>query len=845
MLRGIQLSEEFRKRYKLLALIGKGGAGQVFKAVQLSLQREVAVKFLSPELFSDEESLARFMQEADIAARLHHPNVVQVLEKGNTQGVPYIVYEFIEGIDLGTYIQRNGNLPVEEAVRIVKEIARGLYFAHTLNILHRDLKSENILLHGPQKLVKITDFGIAKVVGDSRIKTETGVVLGTPSYLPPERVKGKPATVLSDLYSLGVLFYEMLCGRLPFWGQSPMEIALKHVKEPVPPISGRGVDVPEVVEYMVVKRMLAKEPSRRFQSMRHFLLALDEVESHLARSGGGRRTKEELLRKIDSYTGEARKRSEGKELGTIRKRSGTHRVPGGRDEARRKLVQLEIQRRLEQMRRRKRLEKILTAIALVVVAGFVSVVGYYWYRSAAMLPSDDETSVSGGADCYDVLGLRTESGISTADVSWESTVPYHSRIVYWRSDAPYSRDEAEGEPGVTRTHHVRVEELDEGSEYVFRIVFPDGTTSLENRFKTKYFRVVEEGVTWLSPTAFRLSCHVNVPMWTRMVLRNIVTGERFEKTSRRPVSTMTLERGGVSPSDRFEYKLYFYDRPPEGDEAVPSKVADWKPVEPFSRRFEIMHARLARFLRRERPMQALAQIVKVASGAGRLSSARARSMCAEIVVETRSRAEELLDGLRKQWKYVLGPYCPPSLRWDTTRLLQTFLDIDAVAALMGTSERCGAADFFGRWPCRLSGSAVPSPVATSVPVTFVGHYRRHRGWKLGADASASEVRTKVRLPESARSEAPVGELKVTVRGLGAWEVLEVRIGDIVRWRMHGVAGALERTFHLGFEPKTAVDEDGAVRFVFRLRPLVDGVNMPDGARISSVDMLFHRRMDER
>lgn len=250
-------------RYRILELIGEGGMALVYKAECTLLQRTVAVKVLRPQYSSDKEFVTRFRREAQAAASLSHPNVVNIYDVGQDEGVHYIVMELIEGDNLKSLIRKEAPLPVNRALRIALQICEALRHAHDHNIIHRDIKPHNILII-PDGRVKVTDFGIARAISAGGF-TQTGVVMGSVQYFSPEQAKGIPVGPQSDLYALGCVTYEMLTGEVPFTGESPISIALKHIQEKPLSIRKLRPDLsPGVVK--VIEKALTKDLEERYPS---------------------------------------------------------------------------------------------------------------------------------------------------------------------------------------------------------------------------------------------------------------------------------------------------------------------------------------------------------------------------------------------------------------------------------------------------------------------------------------------------------------------------------------------------------------------------------------------------
>lgn len=252
------------KRYKLLNPIGQGGMAVVFKAQDLSLGRLVAVKVLRENLTSDPEFLARFQQEARAAANLAHPNIVTVHDFGRDGGRYYIVMEYIEGKDLKSLIKDGAPFPLDHALDLCIQICAGVGYAHRAGLVHCDIKPQNILVTGDGR-VKITDFGIARALANVRPGETTDVVWGSPQYYSPEQAAGEHPTPASDVYSIGVVMFEMLAGRLPFVASTQQSLAIMHLREEPPRLSLFNPQVPEMLE-RIVHKVLAKEPAARYRT---------------------------------------------------------------------------------------------------------------------------------------------------------------------------------------------------------------------------------------------------------------------------------------------------------------------------------------------------------------------------------------------------------------------------------------------------------------------------------------------------------------------------------------------------------------------------------------------------
>ncbi|MBD0318628.1 MAG: serine/threonine protein kinase [Thermoleophilia bacterium] len=259
-------------RYRLEEILGVGGMSTVYRAHDRVLERDVALKVLHSRLSRDPAYVERFRREARAIARLSHPNIVTVIDRGEAEGRQYIVFELVRGVDLKR-LARARRLPIAQALALAHQAGRGLAFAHENGIVHRDVKPQNVLVDG-DGVAKVTDFGIARANGRDEGLTETGAVLGTSDYLPPEQAVGQPVDERSDQYSLGVLLYELLTGELPYPADSPLEVAMRHVHDPVPGVLAVRPELSPRIDG-VVRRAMAKRPEDRFPSLDAFIAALE------------------------------------------------------------------------------------------------------------------------------------------------------------------------------------------------------------------------------------------------------------------------------------------------------------------------------------------------------------------------------------------------------------------------------------------------------------------------------------------------------------------------------------------------------------------------------------------
>lgn len=250
-------------RYRLVAQQGSGGMAVIYKAIDQSLGRTVAIKILRPSLTPDPTFITRFQNEARSIANLTHPNIVTVFDVGDDNQTHYIVMEYVDGRDLKKLIREYGALPLDRAVDLAIGICAGLGFAHRAGLVHADVKPQNILLNKDNQ-VKITDFGIALALSDSQPKERQSVVWGSPHYFAPEQAQGERPTAASDVYSIGVVMFEMLTGRLPFTGANQQELAMSHIRSPIPKVTDINPAVPESLSQIVYK-VMSKEPSNRYR----------------------------------------------------------------------------------------------------------------------------------------------------------------------------------------------------------------------------------------------------------------------------------------------------------------------------------------------------------------------------------------------------------------------------------------------------------------------------------------------------------------------------------------------------------------------------------------------------
>lgn len=260
------------ERYRIIDTLGEGGMANVYLAEDIILQRKVAVKILRLDLQNEPQTQARFQREALATSELSHPNIVSVLDVGTDHGLPYMVMEYVDGPDLKEYIRQNAPLDLHEVIRIMDQILSAVALAHKHNVIHRDLKPQNILMDKIGN-IKIADFGIAVALNQSSV-TQTNSVMGSVHYMSPEQTRGGLVTKQSDIYSLGIILYELITGTVPFNGDTPVSIALKHAQEPIPSIRKKDQSVPQALENVVLKAT-AKDPRDRYATAQAMQADLD------------------------------------------------------------------------------------------------------------------------------------------------------------------------------------------------------------------------------------------------------------------------------------------------------------------------------------------------------------------------------------------------------------------------------------------------------------------------------------------------------------------------------------------------------------------------------------------
>ncbi len=257
--------DKINDRYQIIKTIGEGGMANVYLAKDTILDRNVAVKVLRGDLADDEKFVRRFQREALSASKLNHPNIVEMYDVGEDNGSYYIVMEYVQGKTLKSLVKKRGALTLPEVIDIMTQLCSAIICAHDSYIIHRDIKPQNVMILDDGR-VKIMDFGIAMALNSNEL-TQTNSVMGSVHYLPPEQANGSGSTIKSDIYSLGILMYELLIGKVPFKGDNAVEIAIKQMKEPIPSICKQNPDIPQSVENIVL-RACAKNPKNRYDSVK-------------------------------------------------------------------------------------------------------------------------------------------------------------------------------------------------------------------------------------------------------------------------------------------------------------------------------------------------------------------------------------------------------------------------------------------------------------------------------------------------------------------------------------------------------------------------------------------------
>jgi len=273
---GLPEGSIFAERYKIIKELGVGGMGKVYRVMDETIDEEIALKLIKPEIASDIRTIARFKNELKLSRKISHTNVCRMHHLGEDEGIPFITMELIHGADLKSFLQKEGALSLDKVYFYTKQICAGLSAAHKLGVIHRDLKPSNIMIN-EEGVAKIMDFGIARSISTETI-TESGMMVGTLDYMSPEQAGGQKVDNRSDIYTLGVILFHLVTGELPFKGDTPIGTALKHQTEPPPPPIELKPEIPEALNHIILK-CLEKTPDKRYQDVEDLLIDLEKVET--------------------------------------------------------------------------------------------------------------------------------------------------------------------------------------------------------------------------------------------------------------------------------------------------------------------------------------------------------------------------------------------------------------------------------------------------------------------------------------------------------------------------------------------------------------------------------------
>lgn len=424
------------KRYELIEKIAEGGMARVYRGRDLILKRTVAVKVLKDQMTGDAGFIRRFEREAQSAAGLSHPHIVNIYDVGEENGTNFMVMEYVDGKNLKEYIREKGRLPVHEAVKIVQQIAEALEQAHAAGVVHRDIKPQNILFSRSGK-IKVTDFGIA-IAGDGVTVTAGDTIVGSVQYISPEQVRGGVAGKQSDLYSLGIVFYEMVTGKVPFTGESQVAVAMKHIQEEIVPPRRLVESLPETLERIILKAV-QKDSAERYTSASELLEDLFYAEDKGVPRVAPPRSK---LTGSDDDEGEMVLRPS----------------PGG------------LSRKKVSIFRRINWRWVKALVVIIMLAGIVGG-GFHYVSSYVYLPEVTVPEVKGMSQNEAMAMIREEGLVPSPDISYisDDEVPVGSVV---KTDPPEGR--------VVRQDRVIDIFVSQGPDY---IVTPDlsGRTEMEAR----------------------------------------------------------------------------------------------------------------------------------------------------------------------------------------------------------------------------------------------------------------------------------------------------------------------------------------------------------------------------
>ena len=442
---GIDFTPEFLEKYEILGTLGEGGMGQVYLGVQKSLNRKVAIKFLSGRVIMSERRIQKFNNEARLCAEMRHPNIVELYDFGggtSPKDRPFMVFELIDGESLADRIKRAGKQSVRDALNFGIKICEGLEYAHEMGIVHRDMKSDNILLSKDGK-VKVADFGIAVAnqkeeedpKPEEEKKKKDKFIPGSPAYMSPEQAKGEEATHLSDIYSTGIIMYEILAGKVPFTAETSMAIIIQHISNDPPSLCEINPDVPPQLEE-VVFRALEKDQAARYQSAEEFKMKLKKAKTF------SRRWRSTTSLKLDGS-------GEGGSSGRM-KRSLS------------RSMSFVVQETPEEKMKRRVIYGGLGALALILL----------------LIP----LYIIFGPETPRVISMAAKAGFTEAVVDFKCNVPSKGTVKYWLKGQKPSEKAVE-DPA--EAHSVRLSGLTEGGQYNYHIAITDGETSRDGSFETQ------------------------------------------------------------------------------------------------------------------------------------------------------------------------------------------------------------------------------------------------------------------------------------------------------------------------------------------------------------------------
>ncbi len=504
---GIDFTPEFLEKYEILGTLGEGGMGQVYLGVQKSLNRKVAIKFLSGRVIMSERRIQKFNNEARLCAEMRHPNIVELYDFGggtSPKDRPYMVFELIDGESLADRIKRAGKQSVRDALNFGIKICEGLEYAHEMGIVHRDMKSDNILLSKDGK-VKVADFGIAvanqkeeeEKPQEEEKKKKDKFIPGTPAYMSPEQAKGEEATHLSDIYSTGIIMYEILAGKVPFTAETSMAIIIQHISNDPPSLCEINPDVPPQLEE-VVFRALEKDQAARYQSAEEFKMKLKKAKTF------SRRWRSTTSLKLDGS-------AEGGSS-TRLKRSLS------------RSMSFVVQETPEEKMKRRVVYGGLGALALILL----------------LIP----IYLIFGPETPKVVAMSAKAGFTEAVIEWKCNVPSKGDIEYWLEGQQPKKKVVE-DPA--EAHSVRLSDLIEGGQYKYHINVADGETSKKGDFETLVCEFSELSKT---PLVNGVEVKWRTSMPTKSEVRYLCGGEVKSRQRNNKVMSKHRFRVAVGDSDR-------------------------------------------------------------------------------------------------------------------------------------------------------------------------------------------------------------------------------------------------------------------------------------------------------